>query len=405
MAISGGSFSAADSAIGYLYQARTALLWALRRLPSGADFCVSLETLDDVTFEALDGSPQQLLQTKHHRNREANLTDASPDLWKSLRIWLETHASGQVPDGTLFYLLTTAEALTGSIAYMLRTTSHDIDGALAALERTAQTSTNQANTPAYQIFLNTPLATRRNVFKDVFVIDSSKSITDLDDDLQAVLFSAVERNRIVPFLVRLEGWWLHRVLSQLTKPGDRILADEIESQMSDLREQFQRGSLPIDSDLLDFSLDELTKASHAESIFVHQIELTKASKERIFAAVRDYYRAFEQRSRWLREDLLFVGDLNKYERHLVEEWELAFAAMKDKCGDAATEQAKERLARDLLEWAEQVAPARVNIRPRVTEPFVTRGSLHMLADTMQIGWHPEFRDRLSVLLQSRGRVA
>jgi len=43
-------FSAADSALGYLYQVRTALLWALRRLKVGSEFLVSLETLDDVTL-------------------------------------------------------------------------------------------------------------------------------------------------------------------------------------------------------------------------------------------------------------------------------------------------------------------------------------------------------------------
>jgi len=72
--------------------------------------------------------------------------------------------------------------------------------------------------------------------------------------------------------------------------------------------------------------------------------------------------------------------------------------MKDKCGEAATEQAKERLARDVLEWAETAAPTRIAIRPLVTDPFVTRGSLHMLADGLRVGWHPEFKERLAHLL-------
>ena len=63
-------FSAADSALGYLYQVRLGLLWSLRRLKGGGDFLVSLETLDDVTFESKGGKPEELLQTKHHQNRE-----------------------------------------------------------------------------------------------------------------------------------------------------------------------------------------------------------------------------------------------------------------------------------------------------------------------------------------------
>ena len=73
-------FSAADSALGYLYQVRVALLWALRRLKIDDNFVISLETLDDVTFETKGGKPEELLQDQHHRNREATLTDASEDL-------------------------------------------------------------------------------------------------------------------------------------------------------------------------------------------------------------------------------------------------------------------------------------------------------------------------------------
>ena len=80
--------SAADSALGYLYQVRVALLWSLRRLESENDFAVSLETLDDVFFQKQGGAPAELLQTKHHLKQKAALTDGSPDLWKSLAFGL-----------------------------------------------------------------------------------------------------------------------------------------------------------------------------------------------------------------------------------------------------------------------------------------------------------------------------
>ena len=90
-------FSAADAALGYLYQVRVALVWALRRLKVAPEFFVSIETLDDVTFETKGGTPVELLQTKHHRNRKASLSDASPDLWKSLRIWFEGRKGESIP--------------------------------------------------------------------------------------------------------------------------------------------------------------------------------------------------------------------------------------------------------------------------------------------------------------------
>jgi hypothetical protein len=43
-------FSAKDSALGYLYQCRLALLYALRRLKESDDVEIAIESLDDVTF-------------------------------------------------------------------------------------------------------------------------------------------------------------------------------------------------------------------------------------------------------------------------------------------------------------------------------------------------------------------
>jgi hypothetical protein len=82
----------------------------------------------------------------------------------------------------------------------------------------------------------------------------------------------------------------------------------------------------------------------------------------------------------------------------VEEWELVFEAAKDEIETTTAEAAKRRAARLILAWAEQ---ATIPIRPGVTEPFVVRGSFHMLADEKppRIGWHFDFHDRLSVLLK------
>ena len=172
--------------------------------------------------------------------------------------------------------------------------------------------------------------------------------------------------------------------------------------MGDLRDQFRQEALPIDEELLEFVLDPTTAASYATYSFVRQIELTKAGKRRIAAAIRDYYRAFEQRSRWLRDELLVVPDLQNYEKRLVEEWELQFEAVRDELGDRATETAKEEAARTVLGWAEQTL---IPIRTNVTEPFVSRGSLHMLSDELRIGWHVDFRDRLAHLLGPSRAVA
>lgn len=403
------TFSAADSALGYLYQVRVALLWSLRRARAGANFIVSLETLDDVTFESLQATgpkPHELLQTKHHRKSEASLSDASGDLWKSLRVWFEGHANNTIPSGTALYMLTTGAAPEDGAAWFLRSDgARDVEKALRKLETVTQTSNNQANAPAYEAFTAVSGASRRAILDNVVVLDRAPGILTIDNDLREQVHFSAEAKHLDAFLQRLEGWWLRRVVKQLSvAPNSKgILSDEIEAEMTDLREQFKQDNLPIDDDLLQFTLDDETHAAHEGYQFVHQLKLIEATKKRVAAAIRDYYRAFEQRSRWLREDLLLVGDLSKYERKLVEEWELVFESAKNDIEATAVEEAKRKAARSILAWAEK---ATIPIRPGVTEHFVVRGSLHMLADEKppRIGWHPEFHDRLAKILSASGSV-
>lgn len=392
-------FLAVDSALGYLYQVRCALLWSLQRLPTEPIFEASIETLDDVTFEK-NGLPQELLQTKLHKDRGANLTDASPDLWKTLRIWISSLKAGRATETTIFYLVTTENAAEGTIAGSLRTLQRNVDLALLLLEQTAQTSRNRTNASAYTAYLGQSPAKRRAMIERVYIIDSAPDVADLDQQLKTEIFYATPRESQDAFLEYLEGWWFRRTLDQLQNAdrGARISSEELEAQMADLRGQFRMESLPISDDLLHYQLDDETAESHSKFPFVEQIRLATSHSKRITLAIQDYYRAWEQRSRWQRQHLLFVGDLKIYEKRLIEEWELLFAAAEDRLGDVPTESEKKAAAQEILSWAE-TGNVKARIKEEIREPFITRGSLHILADELRVGWHPQFRDRLQHLME------
>ena len=392
-------FSAADSALGYLYQVRCALLWSLQRLKDEVEFEASIETLDDVTFEN-SGTPADLLQTKLHKNRSANLSDSSPDIWKTIRIWISALDIGAITAQTNLYLVTTENATDGTIASYLRKENRNVDGAIQKLNAVAQTSINQTNTIAYQAYLSKTDDQRRSLVEQIVVIDRAPGISDLDTLLKNEVFFATPRIHQDAFLNYLEGWWFRRAVNQLQNisVGDRILSEEIETQMADLRDRFKQDSLPISDDLLNYKLDDQTAKAHQDFPFVQQVKLATSNSRRIASSVRDFYRAFEQRSRWQREDLLFVGDLNVYEKGLEEEWEFVFVAVEDKIGCSPTEQEKTVAAQEILSWAE-IGNVKTLIKANVSEPFVTRGSLHILANELRIGWHPEFRQRLQHILE------
>lgn len=388
-------FSAADSAVGYLYQVRLALLSALQRLASDETFALYLETLDDVVFETT-GSALDLLQLKHHCERAANLTDASPDLWKSLRVWMDGRAHGTIPPDARLFLITTSDVGLGSAASKLMAHDRDEPEAQKRLDHTATTSTSDTNRAAYNLYRALSSTEKSALLSTVVIVPRAPDIASVGDGIRTEARLAVRREHLDSFVDRLEGWWFGRALRQLVDAGSSpILSAELESEWHELQEQFKRDALPVDQDILE---QEVDAAAYENAVFVHQVRLAGISHKRILTAIRDYYRAFAQRSRWMREELLLIGELDHYERRLREEWELQFDRLADEIGPEAAEDAMRQAAQRLYAWVEN---AHYPIRPQVQERSLTRGSFHILADSLRVGWHPQFVDRLRHLLEPR----
>lgn len=390
------AFSAPDPALGYLYQVRFALLQALSRLSEERTFSVFIETLDDVVFDE-EAAALELLQLKHHRHAVANLTDTSSDLWKTLRVWIEGRASGAIPQDAQLFLVTTAQVGEGSAAYYLLPSGRDRDvqAAVRSLLSTATTSKSSANSTAYELFRNLDEADQTALASAISILPGMANITDLDRELRREIWSAARPQHREALLSRLEGWWYGRVVKQLRNPtAGPIFGKELQAKLDDLRDQFHQDALPVDEEIFGVEVD---LSQYADSPFVQQLELSGINQRRILRAVQDFYRAFSQRSRWIREDLLELGELGRYERRLTEEWQIVFDQVADEIGREAAEETSRKAAQRLCKWVED---ADLPIRPKISERSLTRGSLHMLADEMRVGWHPQFRERLKHLLMT-----
>ncbi|HEY9662594.1 MAG TPA: ABC-three component system protein, partial [Allocoleopsis sp.] len=269
--------------------------------------------------------------------------------------------------------------------------------ALKKLQETVATSTNQTNEPAYRLFRGLSSDAQATLIRAITILPNAPNISDASEALRVQARLSVKRHHLDSFLIRLEGWWYRRAVEQLIDPDTPpILSNEIESAVDDIREQFQEEALPVDEDILNVEVDS---TFYENSVFVQQVRLTGVGEKRIFLAIRDYYRAFQHRSRWIREDLILIGDLDKYERRLREEWEFQFARIADEIDDDATEKVKKEVAQKIYAWMEEYE---YPIRPQVRERCITRGSFHILANELKVGWHPEFMQLLQKVLEPLG---
>jgi hypothetical protein len=382
------AFSAAGQALGYLAQVDFALLAMLTRMDDEDDFSVSIETLDDIVFHHNEtDDPTEKWQSKHSIDGDRSLSDASTDLWKTLHNWIVEPSD----DSVRLVLLATARA--GEAAAKLRPApGRDVAGALAALERTARESQSQTNTAYYAAFRALAPEARSKLLDRIDVIDGTVTAADLDDEfVRAVRKSVVARRR--PALVlRLRGWWHRRAIMHLEAVArghhDRITLAELEEQLLSIADSLRDDNLPIDV----FALPEPTtdEVSDDDRIFVAQLRLIAMGSARLGKCIYDHNRAFAQRSIWQRDRLLEVGELSQYDRELREAWERFFLPLSDAEGltdDEIRAQALDHFSR--LDQSD-LAPIRRDVRAG----FISRGSLQMMADRLEIGWHPQWLDHL-----------
>lgn len=391
------TFSAGPQALGYFYQAQVALSLLLE---SPDEARLRVEALDDIEIsDAVSVGSLSLIQLKHHTG-DAALTDASADLWKSLRVWSEQAKSSKFAlDNVKIMLFTTATIPVGSIASLLGFMNRDVNEAEKKLLEVASKSDNASLKKAFDAFKGLTDGQRKALLATIYIVGSHPDISGTKKKIDQQLRLAVRAEHLAPFAERVEGWWTDKVILHLlaknARYSDGITGFELHEYVASVAETFHDGSLPIDYHSLDMTDDEVD--SNRSRQYVKQLEAINTSARVIRKAIFDYHRAYNQRHRWLRDSLIFPEEMEKYEERLCDEWERYFDH-NIPFVDQTDSQALITLGKEILRWAELECTLR--IRPRVEAEFVRRGSFHILADKIppDVCWHLKFADLMTQTL-------
>ena len=395
-------YSAREQGLGYIYQARLALLHMLQ-LPE--DTAVLLEKDDDLDF--VDSGGDKTLASLKHKAIGDRLTDLSTDFWKSVNIWLARYKrDGRAASNLRFFLFTTGTVSADSFLARLLPDQPAASGNSPALSELADAALAKSTSK-----LIGPIATAFNELSDpqkmdflerILILDNSPRITDIPARIRDKHMRSIRREHREFVFERLEGWWADAVIKQLTGAStEGIFGYEISDKLSNFAEEYKADNLPITfrGKVPDDEID--TEAD--PRLFVAQLREIGISSSRIRSAILDYYRAFQQRSAWARENLLVSGEVEEYEDRLADEWNRYKDVIFEKLKDDSAEDALREAGTTLYNWAEfdtgKIESLR--IRARVTEPYVLRGSFHILADARpepRVHWHPRFLDRLGKVL-------
>jgi hypothetical protein len=387
------SHNAAPSALGYQHQTWWALLELLRLGRKRPDAAISLELFDDIAWDH-DGTATELLQIKHHQKGQRPLTDASVDVWSTLKVWMDTACPADA-EGPQLLLITTQEASAGTAVAALRLETRDEDFALSGLEMAALEGASGRTKQARQQFLALSPADQQAFISRIHVIDGSPCIDDVPALVRAQLHWALPTGHEDAFLAMVWRWWDEQALAMLQGRQRGMDAGAAHVAIAGVRDQFTRSMLPTTIELDEVDAHALA-ATYDNCPFVQQMHWVAYPPRNLQRAIVDYYRAHTQIVQWLDHALLSPAELGRFAEELLDDWEREFEWMEMEIGDAAKEASKQQAGAELLRLLmRQTGPF---LSRRYHEAFLARGHRHILADEGCLGWHADFRERFERLL-------
>ncbi|MBK8257626.1 MAG: hypothetical protein IPK82_33770 [Polyangiaceae bacterium] len=390
------SHSAEAAALGFYYQTFFALLTLLRR--DTDDAVIGVEQLDDVVLNA-DGQTL-LFQLKHSiRAVPPPVTLKSRALWSSLKAWIDALPTLTLSE-TTFHLVAVTGIQNGSPLTALASLDANRDELLKELIKEARYVVNARTEAAIknkkdlphadrvdgcEAFLALSETERRNLVRRIVIMQDTATIGEIEHHVAKNL-QIVPPEQRPEVARRLVEWWDRQVVYSLCGRRHRFISRaELQVQLSAIIGDIERGKL-----LADFETISEPENYQPDGMLARQIRLVLGRKSDLSKAIREEWRAREQRSKWMNEKPSMATVIGEYDLILQEYWLDRHSRMVEDC-DGVEDGEKCASGLNILRWTHDEAPTVVRpIAAEWTAPYYVRGSYQVLAINLDVGWHPDY---------------
>jgi hypothetical protein len=181
-------------------------------------------------------------------------------------------------------------------------------------------------------------------------------------------------------------WWDRQIVYSLCGKRDRVISRaELQQQISVVV-----GDIEQDRILPDFETVSAPGDYHPDGMLARQIHLVEGQSSDHAKALREEWKAREQRSKWLNEKLSMAAVIDEYDRVLEEHWSDRHCQIVESCAELEHKQ-KCTWGLKILRWTHEEAPNIVRpIAPGWNAPYYVRGSYQVVAINLKVGWHPDY---------------
>ncbi|MDC0713008.1 hypothetical protein POL68_31390 [Stigmatella sp. ncwal1] len=390
-----GTHAAEAAALGFYYQTFFALLTLLSQDTDNA--AVGIEQLDDVEL-SID-SQTLLYQLKHSISAAPPpITLKSKALWRTMKVWIDAlplltlsettlHlvAVGGIPDDSPLRALLSLEAARADLHDAMVEEAQRVVNARATAAKSGKPLPHAERIDGCEAFLGLTEIGQLNLLRRTLIKKNSPPISEIETCVAGYLkiLPADQRSTVAK---RLIEWWDREIVYSLCGKRDRVISRaELQQQISAIVGDIEQGKV-----LPDFELVSPPEDYQPNGMLARQIQLVNGKSSDLTKAIREEWRAREQRSRWANEKLSMVSVIDSYDFILREHWSDQHSRMMEECADL---EEKEKCASGLkiLRWTHDDAPN--TVRPVFegwSAPYYVRGSYQVLAINCRVGWHPNF---------------
>jgi hypothetical protein len=396
----GGAHSAEAAALGFYYQAFFALLTLMGQSTDNA--AVGIERLDDVELKA-DGHTL-LYQLKHSIASEPpTISLKSRSLWRTLKVWIDILSMVTLSETTL-HLVAVGGIASDSPLNVLRDPDADRAELVSAMLKEAQrvidlrAAAEKSKNPlpfadradGCRAFLTLPPTERLNLMRRVKIQLHSPSVGAIEDLIAGHLkILPAEQRPIVA--QRLIEWWDRQMVYSICNKRQRVISrSELQHQISAIVGDLEQGKLQAEFETVSPPDDY-----QPDGVLARQIKLVDGTQSDHSRAIREEWKAREQRSKWLNSNPAMAPIINDYDSILEEHWSDRHSQMAEGCAEL---EEKEKCASGLkiLRWTHEEAPQVVRpIAESWNAAYYVRGTYQVLAIDLQVGWHPDYKKLLA----------
>jgi len=391
-----GVHEASASALGFYYQAHFALFSLISQTTD--DAAVAVERLDDVELKA-DGH-NLLYQLKHSMSSTPPaVTLKCVALWKTIKVWIDIlpnlslsettfHlvAVGAIPKDSPLLALCDEQSDRTLLLKALKAEAERVikERQLAAAENKPLPHTDRA--PGCKAFITLDDSSRRNLLRRIQIKPNSPDITSIEQLVADKLHVLpLAHRRLVA--ERLIEWWSSQVVYSLCGRRDRTIT------AAELKYHISLFNSAIDEELLlpDFQIAVHPKDYQPHSMLGRQITLVEGNRVDQSKAIREQWRAQQQRSKWVKDNPAMKSKISNYDMLLTEHWEDQHTQIVEDC-TGKVDEFKRLKGLELLRWTHNEAPNYIEpIANGWSGHYYIRGSYQVLAISLQVGWHPDYK--------------